>query len=319
MFIKLYYAVIAVVNLWFVVLLFHKAWTDRRELLSGPGNPVLLAIYSALLQFLAAFGISDFSVSIVVYRKFHLVDDRKLPGTLLTACVIPVTVMAVGYLATIRIEETTLMVCVICGLAGALAGSSFITRLKPSAIKLLLVLALLAAGVLGLFRMLGIVPSGGTAHGFEGWKLWLTGAVTFALSGLSMGGFAVTALLLSFFYAMGLDPMAAFPLAMGTCTISCATGGIRYIKSGQFSLKIALFSTIFGAIGAFIAVRFVHSLNVTVLQGAILGVVVYSAISMLMELFQERRVRRTGRQKVPDPAGGSRTGEVIGKNHGMSK
>ncbi|MCI8993969.1 MAG: sulfite exporter TauE/SafE family protein [Eubacterium sp.] len=291
MVIKIYSIIVVLCNSIFAVLLFRKVWRKRREMSKEPGNPFLLALYSMGLQFLAAFGVSDFSVSIIVYKKFRLVEDKNLPGTLMNCCVIPVAVMAVGYLSVTDIDPVTLIVCVISGLLGALAGTSIISKMKSSSIHMLMIIALaMAAGTL-LIRLLGLIPPGGSDMGFSGWKLVMAAIITFVLSGLSMGGFAVTALLLCFFYIMGLNPLAAFPLAMGTVSLACAFGGSRYVAQGNFNKKLALLSTVFGSLGAFIAVHFVKNLNTTVLQWAVLAVVVYSTVYMITERCKGKSVK----------------------------
>lgn len=288
MFTTIYYCAVAAAGTCFLILLLRCWLRDRNALRSQPGNSILLALYCAALQFVTAFGVSDFSVSIIVYRKFHLVEDDKLPGTLLTSCVIPVAVMALGYLTVTQVEEFTLAICVLCGIAGSIVGSLTVSRLNVTAVRLLMALALLTAGCMMILRALGLMPASGHAFGFHGWRLAVTAVITFLLSGLSMGGFSVSAMLLCYFYAMGLEPSAAFPLAMGTCSIACAFGGIQYIRKGRFSLKLALLSTVFGGIGAFIAVCFVHSLDVSALQWLITAVAFYSAVTLLREYRKEK-------------------------------
>lgn len=300
MFIKIYFAAVAAAGLGFLALLLYRCIKERAQLKAEPGNPLLLALYSAALQFVTAFGVSDFSVSIIVYRRLHLVEDEKLPGTLLTACVVPVAVMALGYLTVARVEELTLAVCVLCGIAGAVAGTRTVSRLNASAVRLLMALALLSAAAMMVLRSLGLMPGGGHAAGFHGWRLAVTAAVAFLLSALSMGGFTVSAMLLCFFYAMGLEPSAAFPLAMGTCSIACAFGGIRYVRQGNFSKKLALYSSLFGGLGAFVAVRFVHGLDVTVLQWLITAVALYSAFSLLREYLREHHKTAVSPEKGSD-------------------
>ena len=288
MIVKIYSIIVVLCNLAFAAFLLYSVITDRGAMRKEPGNPIALALYSMGVQFLAAFGVSDFSISIIVFKKFKLVDDRNLPGTLMTSCVVPVAVMAVGYLSVTRVDPITLAVCAVSGLLGALAGTAVVSKLDLSSIRLLMIIALVMAGATMLINLLGITPAGGSATGFSGWKLVIAAAVTFVLSGLSMGGFAVTALLLCFFYILGLDQLAAFPLAMGTVSLACAFGGAKYVKKGRYNKKLALFSTVFGSVGAFIAVHFVKSLDTTLLQWIILGVIVYSAVVMISDYRRQR-------------------------------
>ena len=278
MIVKIYMLAVILADAVFIVLLGHTAIRNRRQMFSEPGRIGLLAVYSFVLQFLAAFGVSDFSVSMIVYKKFHLVDDRKIPGTLMNSCVVPVGVMAVGYLTVIRVEVPTLIICVLCGLAGAMAGTFFVSKMKTETIRNLMLVALSVAAITTLIKQLGLVPPGGSSLGFSGWKLVVVAVFTFAMSALSMGGFASTAILLSFFCLLGLNPVAAFPLAMGTSSLSCAVGGIRYVKKGRFGIKLAVLSTVFGSLGAVVAVCFVKEMDVKIIQWLILAVILYSII-----------------------------------------
>lgn len=292
MVVRVYSIIVVLCNSIFAVLLIRKVMKERKDMAKEPGNLFLLALYSMGLQFLAAFGVSDFSISIIVYKKFHLVEDKNMPGTLMNCCVAPVAVMAVGYLSVTKVDPFTLIVCVISGLAGALIGTSIISKMKTSSIQILMIIALTMAAVTLFIRLFGLMPAGGSDMGFTGWKLVLAAVIVFVLSGLSMGGFAITALLLCFFYIMGLNPLAAFPLAMGTVSLACAFGGSKYVMRGNFNKKLALLSTLFGSLGAFIAVHFVKNLNITVLQWAIFAVVVYSIVFMILERLKTRSVRQ---------------------------
>lgn len=292
MVIKIYLIIVVLCNSIFAALLIQKVVKEHKEMAREPGNLVLLALYSMGLQFLAAFGVSDFSISIIVFKKFHLVEDKKMPGTLMNCCVIPVAVMAVGYLSVTGVDPLTLVVCVISGLAGALIGTSVVSKMNSSSIQALMIIALGMAAVTLFVRLLGFAPTGGSDMGFTGWKLAVAAIITFILSGLSMGGFAITALLLCFFYIMGLNPLAAFPLAMGTVSLACAFGGTRYVIRGNFNRKLSLLSTIFGSMGAFLAVHFVKNLDITILQWAILAVVVYSTIFMIRDYLKNRGIKQ---------------------------
>jgi uncharacterized membrane protein YfcA len=68
---------------------------------------------------------------------------------------------------------------------------------------------------------------------------------------------------------------------MGACTFSVPVGSMQFIRFGQYSRKITLFTSTFGIIGVLIAVYFVKSLNVSMLQWLIVIVLLYSSISML--------------------------------------
>ena len=85
-------------------------------------------------------------------------------------------------------------------------------------------------------------------------------------------------------YAMGLNPIVAFPVMMGACTFSVPVGSMQFVKFDSYSRKITLFASTFGVIGVFVAAYIVKSLDVSALQWLVVIVVLYSAITMLMDI-----------------------------------
>jgi len=83
-------------------------------------------------------------------------------------------------------------------------------------------------------------------------------------------------------YAMGMNPVAAFPIMMGGCTFSVSIGSMQFIKLNDYSRKITMFS-VFGIIGVLIAVYLVKSLNTSVIQWIVIVVLLYSAISLYLD------------------------------------
>ena len=85
-------------------------------------------------------------------------------------------------------------------------------------------------------------------------------------------------------YALGLNPGVAFPIMMGACTFSVPVGSMQFIKFDRYSRKMTLLTSTIGLIGVLIAVYIVKSLNVSMLQWVVAAVILYAAISMIMEL-----------------------------------
>ena len=126
-----------------------------------------------------------------------------------------------------------------------------------------------------------MIPSGGTATELTGAKLIIAAILLFiygALNNIGIGSYALT---MATVYALGLNPAVSFPIMMGAFTFSVPVGSMQFIRFGQYSRKITLFTSTFGIIGVLIAVYFVKSLNVSMLQWLIVIVLLYSSISML--------------------------------------
>jgi uncharacterized membrane protein YfcA len=78
-----------------------------------------------------------------------------------------------------------------------------------------------------------------------------------------------------------MNPLAAFPIMMGSCGLLMPIGGARFVRSGRYDLGAALGLTLGGIPAVFVAAYLVKSLPITWLRWLILLVVVYAAIQML--------------------------------------
>lgn len=293
-------SIIIAATLLYLVILAKKAIKENERLKKERGNPVFLALYCMGLEFLAAFGVSEFPISIVVYKKFNLVDDEKIPATLINSCVVPVACMAVAYLLVVDIDFHTVIVCVISGLIGAFFGTLVVSKLNTSALQLIMIAALIIAAATTALSVTGVIQSSGTALGFYGWKLVIVAIITCILCMLNMGGFATTSISLSIYCLMGLNPTASFPLAMSTCSLACIFGGLRYIQMDKLNLKLPVLSAAFGSIGAVIAVFIVKSINIAVIQWLILAIIVYSAVTMIIERIRNRKISNHNHRELKE-------------------
>lgn len=276
-------SLIVLVNGIFAIRFIQDLIAHKDEVMNEPGNNIFLSISSACIFFLSTFGVSDFAISTILYRNKKLVSDKKLPGTLNTQCVIPVAVMALAYISVIKVDPVTLIVCILAQVIGAYIGPRFVVKLEPKVIKKFISIGLLVAAMFILAGKFNLVPSGGNASGLSGVKLIIAAIAIFiygALNNIGIGSYSLT---MATVYALGLNPAIAFPIMMGACTFAVPVGSIQFIKYGEYSRKITLFTAIFGVIGVLCAVYLVKSLNVSMLQWVIAAVLIYSSISMILE------------------------------------
>ncbi|GAB78255.1 Uncharacterized membrane protein YfcA [Austwickia chelonae] len=280
---------IVLVNLFFVVTLVKDLHHHRHQLWEEPGNRAQMAGSQAIIYFFSTFGISDFAIGSALYPKVKWVVDRKLPGTLNTACVIPVAVMALSYISSIETDLFTLGLAVLAQVVGAFFGAPVVAKLPARIIKWGIIAGLLVAGGLILMHKTGLSPSGGDATGLTGGKLLAFGVLSLiygALNNIGIGSFALT---MATVYSMGMDPRVAFPIMMAACTFSVPIGSVQFIRHDAYARKLTLFSAVFGSLGVLVAVFFVKSLNVSALQWVVLGVIAYTAVSMLLDLLSEKK------------------------------
>jgi uncharacterized membrane protein YfcA len=141
--------------------------------------------------------------------------------------------------------------------------------------------ALAAAAVLLLMTNLGWMPGGGEAAGLGGARLAFAVAVNFALGALMSLGIGLYAPCLILVCLLGMSPLAAFPIMMGSCALLMPIGGVRFIRKASYSPRAALGLTLGGIPGVLVAAYVVRSLPVTWLRWLVLVVVLYAAVLML--------------------------------------
>ena len=75
---------IVMANSFFVIKFIKDLLSNKSELKNNNKQNLLLAISSFIIFFFSSFGISDFALSTILYRKKKLASDKFLPGTLNT-------------------------------------------------------------------------------------------------------------------------------------------------------------------------------------------------------------------------------------------
>lgn len=279
---------IVLVNGSFIFQIVKDFTKNKSELANEPGNPFLMALSQFFIFFLSTFGISDFAIGASLYPKANWVEDKKLPGTLNTACVIPVAAMALAYISSIEVGIATLLIPIVAQVVGAYISPRFVVKLPKNTIKKFVIAGLIVAGGLILAGKLGVYPSGGTKTSLQGFSLVMLGVLSMiygALNNIGIGSYALT---MATVYAFGLNPAVAFPIMMGACTFSVPVGSIQFVKLNSYSRKITFFSATFGVIGVLVAAFLVKGLNTNILQWVVLGVILYSVISMIHDLRKEK-------------------------------
>jgi uncharacterized membrane protein YfcA len=88
---------------------------------------------------------------------------------------------------------------------------------------------------------------------------------------------------------LGMSPLTAFPIMMGSCAFVMPVGGVRFIRARSYHLKAALGLAIGGVPGVLLAAYVVKSLPLSAVNWLVIVVVVYTALMMLRSARRERR------------------------------
>ncbi|MGV3322631.1 sulfite exporter TauE/SafE family protein [Streptococcus hyovaginalis] len=272
---------VIVVNAYFAVIFIKDLILHKNEVMSEEASTVALPFSSAIIFFLSTVGISDFAISTSLYPKLNWTSVKKLPGTLNTQCTIPVAVMALAYITKIEVSITTLIVCIVSQMVGSYFGAKFAVKLPAEKLKVSIGIGMIVAALIIFGGKFGLLPGGGNATELTGIKLVVAAvalAIFGALNNIGIGSYALTMITV---YLLGLNPAVAFPIMMGAATFSVPVGSVQFVKSGEYSRKVTLFTSTFGVLGVLCAVFVITSLNTAILQWFVAFILLYSAYGML--------------------------------------
>ncbi|MGA2779668.1 MAG: sulfite exporter TauE/SafE family protein [Steroidobacteraceae bacterium] len=232
-------------------------------------------------NFFDTLGIGSFAPTTAYFKLRARMPDEQIPGTLNTGQALPTMTQALIFIATVSVDLTTLISMIVAAALGAWIGVGFVARLSRRAIQLAMGAALLCAALLFLASNLQWMPGGGLATGLSGARLIAAVLANAVLGALMMLGIGLYAPCLILVCLLGMNPLAAFPIMMGSCGLLMPIGGARFVRSGRYDLGAALGLTLGGIPAVFVAAYLVKSLPITWLRWLILLVVVYAAIQML--------------------------------------
>jgi uncharacterized membrane protein YfcA len=232
-------------------------------------------------NFFDTLGIGSFAPTTAYFKLRARMADDEIPGTLNTGQALPTVAQALIFIATVSVDLTTLGSMILAAVAGAWLGVGLVSRLSRRAIQLGMGGALLCAALLYLASNAHWMPGGGDALGLQGVRLIVAICVNFILGALMMLGVGLYAPCLILLSLLGMSPLAAFPIMMGSCGLLMPIGGARFVRSGRYNLSAAVGLALGGIPGVLVAAYLVKSMPMVWLRWLVLIVVVYAALQML--------------------------------------
>ena len=239
------------------------------------------ALVGFITNFFDTLGIGSFAPTTAYFKLLARMPDEEIPGTLNAGQALPTMTQALIFIATVSVDLTTLVSMIIAAVLGAWLGVGLVARLSRRAIQLAMGGSLLCAAVLFLAANLQWMPGGGEALGLSGSRLFVAVAINALLGALMMLGVGLYAPCLILVSLLGMSPLAAFPIMMGSCGLLMPIGGARFVRSGRYNLGAALGLAAGGIPGVLVAAYIVKSLPITWLRWLVLTVVLYAALQML--------------------------------------
>jgi uncharacterized membrane protein YfcA len=232
-------------------------------------------------NFFDTLGIGSFAPTTAYFKLRARMPDEEIPGTLNTGQALPTVAQALIFIATVSVDLLTLVSMILAAVVGAWLGVGLVSRLSRRAIQLGMGAALLCAALLYLAKIAHWTPGIGDALGLHGSRLLFAVAVNVVLGALMMLGVGLYAPCLILLSLLGMSPLAAFPIMMGSCGLLMPVGGARFVRSGRYNLSAALGLALGGLPGVLIAAFLVKSMPLVWLSWLVIIVVVYAALQML--------------------------------------
>ncbi|HVU00893.1 MAG TPA: sulfite exporter TauE/SafE family protein [Polyangiaceae bacterium] len=261
---------------------FTAVWVRvaRRHPFARPG-PAHLGI-GWLTDFLDTLGIGSFATTTTAFRLGRLVDDRKIPGTLNVGHTLPTIVQALIYITIVDVDAVTLASLVAASVLGAVLGAGIVVKLPLRGIRGVMGVALILAGALMAGSALSVLPKGGDALSLSGTKLVVGIVANGVLGALMTAGIGLYGPCMVLVALLGMSPAAAFPIMMGSCAFLMPSASFRFLREGAYDGTAALGLTLAGIFGVLVAAYVVRSLPLDVLRILVLGVVLYTAVTLLV-------------------------------------
>ena len=278
------------------VVPFAASWARQVRGRAGSRPDARGAAVGFATNFFDTLGIGSFATTTSLWKLLNAVDDRVIPGTLNVGHAPPTLVQALIYIALIEVELKTLVAMIAAAVLGAWLGAGVVAGWDRRRVQIGMGLALLGVAGIMLVRQLQLAE-GGEATGLAGARLALGVAGNFVLGALMTLGIGLYAPCLILVSLLGMSPITAFPIMMGSCAFLMPIGSLRFLRANSFDAGAAIGLALGGIPAVLVAAYLVKSLPLDAVRWLVVVVVVYTAAAMLRSAARERAV--SPRHPVP--------------------
>lgn len=263
----------------------YRHWDTVRH---SSAPTIGVALSGMLIFFLSTLGVSDFAVSTAIYTPTKWVSVKRLPGTLNVQGVVPFVLMAVGFIGVVKVDPVTLLALVAAQVVGAVLSPRFVVKLPERTIKRWIACGLIIAGLFILAGRLHLIAGNGTALRLSGLSLIVGCGLQVlygALNNIGIGSYALTTATI---YALGLNPLVAFPIMMSGSALSVAAGSSLFVYYGDYDRKVASIASLFGVVGVLVGLMVFAHFNVAIVSWLVIGVLFYTSFNLFYSLSRTR-------------------------------
>lgn len=267
-----------------ILALFYiwRWWTISRSAPGGRERPDALDLGTGFVtNFFDTLGIGSFATTTALFKFRRRMPDEQIPGTLNAGHAPPTFVQALVFIVAVAVDVTTLIGMIAASVLGAWLGAGVVARLPRRAIQVGMGVALLAAATLFVLANLKLIPGGGEAIGLSGGLLVIGLVVNFMLGAIMTLGIGLYAPCLILVSLLGMNPVAAFPIMMGSCAFLMPPAGLRFMARGRVNWAAMAGLALGGVPAVLIAAFLVRSLPLVTLRWLVVIVVIVAAVMML--------------------------------------
>jgi uncharacterized membrane protein YfcA len=250
------------------------------------GGLAVPTVFQTLVGFVTAFfdtlGIGSFATTTAVFKLRNMVAVKEIPGTLNVGHTLSTIAQAYIYTQIVKVDSVTLLLMILAAMAGSWLAAGVVVHWPRRKIQIGMGIALLGAAVLMLIAQLNAGPGGGDAFALTGPRLLIGVAGNFVLGGLMMIGIGLYAPCMILVSLLGMNPIAAFPIMMGSCAFLMPFSSVRFIRAKTYNAQTAIGIALGGLPAAIIAAKLVQSLPLGAVRWLVVGVVIYTSLNMLL-------------------------------------
>jgi uncharacterized membrane protein YfcA len=281
---------LAITTVSFALFWFNEA--RKRSGIKGSVPGPLDIVIGFGTNFLDTLGVGSYATTSSLFKILHLVPDEQIPGTMNVGHAMPTVCEAFIYILLVRVDMVTLVAMILASCAGAWLGAGVVSKWPRRTVQIAMGIALVGAASFMLLSLLNVIPApSGETLGVSGAKLGIAVAVNFILGALMTLGIGLFAPCMILIATLGMSPVVAFPIMMGSCAFLMPVGSARFVREGSYNLKSALGLAIGGIPGVLIAAYVVRSLPLYYVKWLVVVVVLYTASMMLRSAMAERARR----------------------------
>jgi uncharacterized membrane protein YfcA len=250
------------------------------------GGLVAPTAFQTLVGFVTAFfdtlGVGSFATTTSIFRLRAMIPVRQIPGTLNVGHTLSTIAQAFIYTRIVPVDQVTLVLMILAAMAGSWLAVGVVVHWPRRKIQVGMGIALLGAAGLMLMSQLNVGPGGGAALALTGPRLAIGVAGNFVLGGLMMLGIGLYAPCMILVSLLGMSPVAAFPIMMGSCAFLMPFSSVRFVRARTYNVQASLGLALGGVPAALLAALVVKRLPLTAVRWLVVAVVVYTSINMLL-------------------------------------